>query len=68
MEVKDPQVDDLSFADDTILFTSGRSKTLQLIRHTLKNYEKTSVKLINSDERHYLVNSIVFNSTKDRIR
>ncbi|KAH0772311.1 hypothetical protein KY290_016292 [Solanum tuberosum] len=68
METRGPQVNHLSFADDIILFTSGRQKTLKLIMRTLKNYEETSGQLINSDKSHFMVHTSAFNSTKDRIK
>ena len=37
-----PQVNPLSFADDIILFTFGRYKTLIIIMKTLMEYEETS--------------------------
>ena len=68
MEMRIRQVNHLSFVDDTILFTSGRTKTLQLILQNLKDYEETSGQMINSDTSHFLVHMNVFNSTKDKIR
>ena len=40
----------LSYADDTILFTSGSTKSLLLIMKTLKSYEYTSGQLIDYDK------------------
>ncbi|XP_015160416.1 uncharacterized protein [Solanum tuberosum] len=68
MEVRGPQVNHLSFADDIILFTSGRQKTLKLIMQTLNSYEETSGQLINRDKSHFMVHSCAFNSTRDRIK
>ncbi|XP_015160977.1 uncharacterized protein [Solanum tuberosum] len=68
MEPRGPQVNHLSFADDIILFTSGRQKTLKLIMQTLNNYEEISGQLINSDKSHYMVHTSAFNSTRDRIK
>ena len=58
----------LSFADDIILFTSGKSKTLKILMHTLKEYEKISGQLINGDKSHFILHSSAFNSTRDRIK
>uniref|UniRef100_M1E013 RNA-directed DNA polymerase (Reverse transcriptase); Ribonuclease H n=1 Tax=Solanum tuberosum TaxID=4113 RepID=M1E013_SOLTU len=41
MELRGPQVNHFSFAEDIILFTSGRYKTLKLIMQTLNSYEET---------------------------
>lgn len=68
MEVRGPQVNHLSFANDNIVFTSGRTKTLKLILQTLKEYEETTGQMINSDKSHFLVHLIVFKVTKDSIK
>ena len=67
METRGPQVNHLSFADDIILFTSGRCKTLKLLVTTLKEYEKTFGTLINGDKRHFMLHYNAFNSTRYRI-
>ena len=58
----------LSFADDIILFNSGRCKTLKLLMTTLKEYENTSGPLTNGEKSHFMEHSNAFNSTKDRIK
>ncbi|XP_055814558.1 uncharacterized protein LOC129884254 [Solanum dulcamara] len=63
-----PQINHLSFADDVIIFSSGRSQTLQLIMDTLHTYESTSGQLINRDKSHFMVPSNAFNSTVRRIK
>ncbi|XP_015084239.1 uncharacterized protein LOC107027648 [Solanum pennellii] len=68
MEKRGPQVNHLSFADDIILFTSGRCKTLKLLMNTLKEYEKISGQLINGDKSHFMLHSSAFNSTRGRIK
>ena len=68
MEKRGPQVNHLSFADDIILFTSGRSRTLKLLMNTLKVYEETSGQLINGDKSHFMLHPRAFNSTRDRIK
>ena len=67
METRGPQVNHLSFADDIILFTSGRCKTLKLLVTTLKEYEHTLGQLINGDKSHFILHSNAFNSTRYRI-
>ncbi|XP_049348952.1 uncharacterized protein LOC125813502 [Solanum verrucosum] len=68
MDLRGPQVNHLSFADDIILFTSGRQRTLKLIMQTLSSYEETSGQLVNTDKSHFMVHSNAFNSTRDRIK
>ena len=65
MEIRGPQVNNLSFVDDIFLFTSGRGKTLKHLMATLKEYEDTFGKIINGDKRHFMLLSNAFNSTRD---
>lgn len=39
MEKRGPQINHLTFADDIIIFTFGRSKSLELIKNVLVVYE-----------------------------
>lgn len=65
--MRGPQGNYLSFADDIILFTSGRCKPINIIMHTLKTYEERFGKLINGDKSHFMVHYNAFNNTIDRI-
>ncbi|KAG5631353.1 hypothetical protein H5410_003070 [Solanum commersonii] len=42
----EPQINHLSFANDIIIFTSGRKKSLELIMHTLDTYEEIVGQLV----------------------
>ncbi|XP_059289514.1 uncharacterized protein LOC132043044 [Lycium ferocissimum] len=55
MEKRGPQINHLSFADDVIVFSSGKKKSLQLIMKTLSKYEQVSGQLINRDKSHFMV-------------
>ncbi|XP_055826362.1 uncharacterized protein LOC129894731 [Solanum dulcamara] len=68
MAKRGPQINHLSFADDVIIFSSGRAQTLQLIMETLHTYESTSGQLINRDKSQFMVPSNAFNSTVRRIK
>ncbi|KAK6791450.1 hypothetical protein RDI58_010531 [Solanum bulbocastanum] len=68
MEERGPQINHLSFADDIIIFTSGRRQSLKLIMHTLATYERTSGQLINKTKSHFFLHSNAFRTTCDRIR
>ncbi|XP_055807012.1 uncharacterized protein LOC129875801 [Solanum dulcamara] len=68
MAKKGPQINHLSFADDIIIFSSGRSHTLKLIMETLHTYEHASGQLINRDKSNFMVPSNAFNSTVRRIK
>lgn len=68
MERKGPQINHLSFADDIIIFTTGRRHTLRLIMKTLTSYEKVSGQLINKEKSHFLVPNQTFSSTISRIK
>ena len=67
MEKRGPLLNHLSFADNIILFKSGKCKTLKLLMDTLKEYEDTFGQLINGDKIHVMLHSNDFNSTRDRI-
>lgn len=68
MEKEGQIVNNLSFADDYNLFTSGRAKTLYLIMQTLKDYEDISCQMVNGDKCHFMVYPNVFDTTRDRIK
>lgn len=55
MSIHGPQVNHLAFADDIILFTSGRRKTLRLVMDTLNKYEKISGQNINKGKSCYML-------------
>ncbi|XP_060200890.1 uncharacterized protein LOC132629180 [Lycium barbarum] len=50
-----PKINHLSFADDVIIFSSGKKKSLQLIMKTLSKYEKVSGQLINKTKSHFML-------------
>ena len=58
----------LCFADDIILFTLGKAKTLNLMMQTLKDYEDISCQMVNGDKCHFMVYPNVFDTTRDRIK
>ncbi|KAK6782008.1 hypothetical protein RDI58_019804 [Solanum bulbocastanum] len=68
MERRGPQINHLSFADDIIIFTSGRKHSLKLIMQTLATYERVSGQLINKAKSHFLLHPNAFRTTSDRIR
>ncbi|KAK4706326.1 hypothetical protein R3W88_034116 [Solanum pinnatisectum] len=68
MEERGPQINHLGFADDIIIFTSGRRQSLKLIMHTLATYERVSGQLINKTKSHFFLHSNAFRTTCDRIR
>ncbi|XP_055814323.1 uncharacterized protein LOC129883750 [Solanum dulcamara] len=63
-----PQINHLSFADDIIIFSSGRKQTLNLIMDTLATYERISGQLINKHKSHFMIPSNAFKSTVLRIK
>jgi len=68
MEMRGPQINHLSFADDIIIFTSGRKDSLKLIMQTLATYERISGQLINKAKSHFLLHPNAFRTTCDRIK
>lgn len=55
MQREGPKINHLSYADDLIIFCSGKTYTLELIMATLTNYEKNSGQLINREKSCFLV-------------
>ncbi|KAK6777637.1 hypothetical protein RDI58_024355 [Solanum bulbocastanum] len=68
MEKRGPQINHLSFADDIIIFTSGRKHSLNLIMQTLATYERTSGQLINKAKSHFMLHPNAFRTSCDRIK
>ena len=68
MEGRGPKLNHLCFADDTMLLTLGRDKSLQLIMQTLESYEDTSGQVINCDKCHFMVHHNGLDSKKERIK
>lgn len=63
-----PQTNHQSFADNIIIFTSGRKHSLKLIMKTLATYDQTSEQFINKAKSHFLLPSNAFRTTSDRIK
>lgn len=68
MEKRGPQINYLSFADDIIIFTSGRKTSLRKIIWTLSNYESTSGQLINKHKSHFMTATCALPSAIRRIQ
>ena len=68
MERRVSQVNHISLADDTILFTSGRAKSLKLIMQTLKTDKDSSSQLIKSENSHFVVHNNVFDKKKRELK
>ncbi|XP_070057377.1 uncharacterized protein [Nicotiana tomentosiformis] len=50
-----PQINHLAFADDVIIFSNGRTKTLQLIMAKLSKYEAASSQAINKNKSYFVL-------------
>ncbi|WMV30174.1 hypothetical protein MTR67_023559 [Solanum verrucosum] len=57
MELRGPQINHLSFADNIIIFTSGTRQSLHLIMKTISTYEAVSDQLLNKSKSHFFVPS-----------
>lgn len=55
MKKMGPQINHLNFANDVIIFTSGTSRSLELIMKALVTYEKVSGQMVNKNKSHFLV-------------
>lgn len=68
MEKSGPQINNLSFADDIIIFTSGRSRSLQMMMKVLSTYEGVSGQLINKSKSYFIIPSNAFKRTVNRVK
>lgn len=68
MEKRDPQINHLSFPDDVIIFSSGRSKSLELVLKVLAMYEGVSGQMINKNKSHFIQPSHAFKRSVDRVK
>ncbi|XP_060203069.1 uncharacterized protein LOC132631512 [Lycium barbarum] len=66
MKENGPQINHLSFADDTILFCNGGKRPLKMVLEVLKTYENISGQLINKSKSCFAVaeNSSLSNITR----
>ncbi|KAG5615505.1 hypothetical protein H5410_015329, partial [Solanum commersonii] len=53
INIQGPLINHLSFAEDTIIFSSGNKASLKLILKTSKSYENVSGQLINKNKSSY---------------
>lgn len=67
MEKRGPQINHVSSADDIIIFTSGRSKSLKVIMKMLSTYENVSNQLINKRNSYFIIPENAFRSTAERV-
>ncbi|XP_059306456.1 uncharacterized protein LOC132057883 [Lycium ferocissimum] len=65
MNKEGPRINHLALADDTIIFSSGASASLQLIFNTLSTYEKASGQSINMNKSCF---SLALNASSRSIR
>ncbi|XP_060202505.1 uncharacterized protein LOC132630945 [Lycium barbarum] len=63
-----PQINHLSYADDTILFCYGDGCSLKLMMKRLRNYEKASGQLVNTDKSCYYIHHKVLARVNRRIK
>lgn len=64
MEMRGPQVNHLSFADDIILLTSRKGRTLKFLMQHFKSCEATSSHLIKYDKSHFMLHYNAFNNSR----
>lgn len=68
MEKRGPQINHLTFTDDMTIFTSGRSRSLQMVMKVLLNYESISGQPNNKRKSYFIIPSNVFRSPADRVK
>ncbi|XP_060211720.1 uncharacterized protein LOC132639279 [Lycium barbarum] len=55
MDSNGPRTNHLAYADDLIIFCSGKTKTFKLINKCLRKYEKNSGQLINREKSCFIM-------------
>lgn len=68
MNSNGPQINHLSFADDSILFCNGSKRPLEMILRVLKTYEDVSGQLMNKDKSCFTVAANTNTITITRIK
>lgn len=63
-----PQINHLSYADDTIIFCSGDNKSLKKMMRILKRYERSSGQMINSEKSYFYLHHKTENHIANRIQ
>lgn len=63
-----PQINHLSYVDDTILFCSGENKSLKKMLRILRRYEKASGQISNTDKSNFYLHHKIDNFTVNRIQ
>lgn len=56
MHQRGPQIKYLAYADDIVIFSSSKSKSVNLIMKQIKNYEKASGQEVNKNKSFFLTN------------
>lgn len=57
VELRGPQINHLSFADDIIIFGSTHRGSIKLIMNTFAAYEEVSDQLVNKEKSHFMLSS-----------
>ena len=68
MDSRGPQINNLSSAEDIIIFTSTKRSSLQLIVNTIMGYEKVSDQHVNKEKSYYMVTANTKQETIDIIK
>ncbi|XP_031096877.1 uncharacterized protein LOC116001124 [Ipomoea triloba] len=63
-----PEINHLSFADDMIVFTTGKGSELRKIMRALEKYESVSGQLVNKSKSGFFMHKNVSNEEVGRVR
>lgn len=68
MSIHGPQINHLTFVDDTILFCNGSKRSIREVMDILKEYELISGQLINKNKSNFSMNDSTDANTLTRIQ
>lgn len=68
MERRGPKINYLSFPNDIIIFTTGKSRSLELIMKVLSSYKDVSGQLVHKSKSYFVIHSNAFRSIDNRVK
>jgi len=55
MSKRGPMINHLAYADDIVIFSSGRTKSIKLVMKQIKKYELSSGQKVNNEKNFFLI-------------
>ncbi|XP_070025735.1 uncharacterized protein [Nicotiana sylvestris] len=68
MDLRDPMINHLAYANDIVIFYDGNNMTLKLIKKAIDMYEKASGQKVNNDKSFFITAPHTYAARINRIR